>query len=34
MADWGWLAASYLGGMVTVLVVKPVVEFTLKLFGR
>ena len=32
--DWGWIAASYFGGMVTVLAVKPVAEFTLRLFGR
>lgn len=32
--DWGWIAASYLGGMVTVFIVRPSAEWVARLFGR
>jgi hypothetical protein len=34
MTDWGWLAASYLGGVVTVFVVRPMAEWMARLLGR
>ena len=32
--DWGWLAASYLGGIVTVFIIRPTTEWIARLFGR